>query len=302
MISTRPEISAVFVGDIMLDRGVRRQIEKHGIYYPFEKITSVLKRHDIVFCNLESIISNKGHAIKKPITFRADTSLIKALKWAGFNVINIANNHALDFGRNGLKDCIKRLADNDFNTVGGGNTLKEAYRPLIIKKDSIKLAFVSYCDIATGVPERKNVPEIARFNLDTALSTIRRIKDSVDFVIVSLHWGTEYVHYPSRNQKKVAHSLIDAGASIIIGHHPHVIQEVEFYKGKTIFYSLGNFIFDQRGKERNEGIMFACTFTKDSITNITLIPYRIKGMRPELLTHEEKVDFIRRYKDILHLY
>ncbi len=293
----------IAVGDIMLDRGTERIAKKEGTFFPFRKIYYIIRRYDLAFCNLESIISKRGRPIRKPITFEADTEFIQPLKMSGFNVINLSNNHALDFGRNALSDCISRLKKAGFHIVGAGNTLKEAYTPLIVKKNSIKIAFISYCLIPTGVPTRENATQIAVFNLDTAISIIHRLRDSVDFIIISLHWGIEYKHHPSKEQKLLAHKLIDAGADIILGHHPHVIQELEFYKNKPIIYSLGNFIFDQKGEERNEAVMFACTLSKKGKINaITLWPIKITGTQPRLLNTYEETKFIRRYKLILGIH
>ncbi len=285
----------------MLDRGVERMVEKTYPFYPFEKMAPLIKKYDIAFCNLESIISDKGHPIRKPITFEAKIKMLNPLLKSNFNVINLANNHALDFGRWALKDCIKRLKGMGFNIVGAGNNLHEAYMPLILKINGIKIGFLSYCLIPTGVPTRENLPQIAVFNKDTALYYLNKLKDSVDLIIVSMHWGTEYTHFPNKEQKKIGHFLIDNGANIVIGHHPHVVQEMEYYHSGIIIYSLGNFIFDQIGKERNEGIIFTCKLTKNGIKDIVLIPYKIRRFRPTLLEHKEKVDFIRRYRDILNL-
>ena len=299
---TLPSVTFIAAGDIMLDRGTERIVRKKGLEFPFNSISHLVHRYDIAFCNLESIISNRGRPIKKPITFEADTAFISILKESGFNVINLANNHALDYGRKALSDCMDRLKRVHLYTVGAGINLHKAYRPLIIEKNSLKIAFLAYCTIPTGVPVKEHLPHISVFNLDTAISTIKRLRDTVDFIIVSLHWGIEYQHHPTPEQQKIAHRLIDEGADIIIGHHPHVIQEFELYRGKPIVYSLGNFIFDQRGKERNEGILFSCTLKKDSILDIVLWPIKIVRTQPRLLNTYEETKFIRQYKDILKIY
>lgn len=292
-------VSLLAVGDVMLDRGTEKIVRKTYPFYPFEKMSPLIKKYNIAFCNLESIISDKGHPIKKPITFEADPRMLDILLKSGFNLINLANNHALDYGRRALLDCIRRLRKKGFKTLGAGNTLHEAYKPLILKVNSIKIAFLSYCTIPTGVPIRKNLPQTAVFNKDTAKYYLKKLKDSVNFIVVSMHWGTEYTHRPNPRQRRIAHFLIDNGADIVIGHHPHVVQEIEYYHSGLIIYSLGNFIFDQRGKERNEGIIFTCKLTKNGIKDVVFIPYKIKRAQPEFLTHEEKVDFIRRYRHIL---
>ncbi len=296
-----PAISFLAVGDIMLDRGVSRTIKRNGKFYPFEKTAFFIRKYDMAFCNLESVISNIGRPIRKPITFEADTEMIYPLIKAGFNIINLANNHALDYGRKALADCISRLKNKKVYVTGAGNTLHQAYRPVIAEKNGIKLAILAYCTIPTGMPVKRQSPQIAVFNKDTALYYLKILRDSVDYIIVSMHWGTEYTHRPDQTQREIAHFLIDNGARIIIGHHPHVIQEIEYYKDGLILYSLGNFIFDQRGRERNEGIIFTCKLTKDHLENIEFFPYRIKKMRPEFLPHQEKVEFVRRYRKLLLL-
>ena len=299
IIHKKPALTFLAVGDIMLDRGVERMIAKNGTFYPFKKTAYFVKKYDLAFCNLESVISNVGKPIRKPITFQADTAMLSSLIEAGFNIFNLANNHALDYGRESLADCIRRLKNKGLYVTGAGNTLHDAYLPTIIEKNGIKLALLAYCTIPTGVPLKSKYPQIAVFNRDTALYYLKKLRDSIDYIIVSMHWGVEYTHEPTVNQRQIAHFLIDNGAKIIIGHHPHVIQKVEYYKDGLILYSLGNFIFDQRGKERNEGIIFTCKFTKERFENIKFIPYRINKMRPELLLHSEEVEFLRRYRQIL---
>ncbi len=296
-----PSVRFLAVGDIMLARGTEKISLRKGFNFPFEKIFKIIKGYDLAFCNLESIISAKGTPINKPITFEADTLFLTPFKLSGFNIINLSNNHALDYGREALTDCIKRLKKAGFYTVGAGDNLKKAYKPLIIKKNSLKIAFISFCSIPTGLPVKKDRSQIAVFNLDTAISIIQRIRDTVDFIILSLHWGIEYQHSPSSQQKIIAHKLIDNGADIVIGHHPHVIQEFEFYKNKPIIYSLGNFIFDQRGREKNEAVIFTCTMKKGKRINVKLWPIKILRTQPRLLTMYEETKFVRRYKNILHL-
>lgn len=236
-----------FVGDIMLSRRVGLTIKKRGLAYPFLNIREELSKYDLIFGNLESVISDQGNKANQPITFRASPETVNILKEAGFSIVSLANNHALDYGGKALLDCLNILKENGIKATGAGRNIEEASSLNYIEVNGINIGFMAYNSIPPlGLRATKSSPGVNYLNKESIASEISRVSKTVDLLIVSLHWGIEYQHIQSKEQEEVANELLRSGAHIIIGHHPHVLQPVYiFNQSKIVAYSLGNFIFDQ---------------------------------------------------------
>ncbi|MDG6250065.1 CapA family protein [Methanocalculus sp.] len=231
------------VGDIMLGEqdlcenfGVKSVIMKNGSNFPFREVSHIFKDGDIIFGNLEcSIRSTNSKSNEKSSFFCAEPDVIYGLKNAHFNVLSVANNHIMENGRETFLDTIKILTENDIHLVGIKNTVET----FDIK--GYRIAFLAYSFIDDYISD-------ACYNKikseDVIIKDVEKTKSISDLVIVSLHWGCEYVPYPSPDQIQIGRSLIDAGVDIILGGHPHITQSYEIYKNRPIIYSLGNFIFD----------------------------------------------------------
>ncbi|MFA5934103.1 MAG: CapA family protein [Candidatus Paceibacterota bacterium] len=244
----REDIVMTFVGDIMLDRGVKQSVMKNfnGDYSKlFEKI-GFLKEADIAFANLEGPVSDKGADLKNLYSFRMDTEVINAINSAGFSVLSIANNHIGDWGLSAFTDTLSRLKTAGIMPIGGGENKNEAETPKIVEKNGIKVGFIGFSDVGpNNLAATDTSPGILLANDPNFDSIIQNASKSVDVLVVSMHAGVEYEKDHSDRQEELAHRAIDNGARIFIGHHPHVIEDVERYKKGIIAYSLGNFIFDQ---------------------------------------------------------
>jgi poly-gamma-glutamate synthesis protein (capsule biosynthesis protein) len=166
--------------------------------------------------------------------------------YAGFDVLSIANNHILDYGADAVLDTLTLLGNNGIGVVGGGTNYIEAHQPFVKAIQNTKISFLGYTNlISPSLGLKTAKPNIAFLDIDQAIVDIKEARKVADLVVVSLHWGNEYETNHNSEQERVARALIDAGAHLIIGHHPHVIQEVKEYHGGYIAYSLGNFVFDQ---------------------------------------------------------
>ncbi|MDQ3244954.1 MAG: CapA family protein [bacterium] len=247
-ISEPDFITMHFLGDIMLDRGVRNSVNKNfnGDYSELFTKLDLLKDSDIVFANLEGTASDKGKSIGNLYSFRMDPSVVPALKGAGINILSVANNHVGDWGLPAYIDTLERLKENEILYTGGG-TLAKAEQPTIIEKYGMKIGFLGFTDVG---PNYMKVEE-DRIGILLASNPkfeqiIKNASSQVDYLVVSFHWGVEYKKIHNARQEELAHKAIDNGAKIIVGHHPHVIQDTEVYKNGFIAYSLGNFIFDQK--------------------------------------------------------
>lgn len=264
--NSKTSVSFLAVGDIMLSRNVAAAIKKaNDPLLPFSKMAGILKSADFSFGNLESPFSGSDYFNSSgSMVFNAPRNNIKGLVDNKFKVLSLANNHALDQGLKGLEYTSKYLGDNNIQHVGAGKNLEEALQPAIIDANGIKTCFIgaSYASINDNGKTRNDY--VARIEDTEKLKTqISNAKSTCDFVIVSLHAGTEYTRKPNQAQIDFAHRAIDAGADMVIGSHPHWIQTMEKYNGKYIFYSLGNFIFDQMwSTDTREGLAIKMTISK----------------------------------------
>jgi poly-gamma-glutamate capsule biosynthesis protein CapA/YwtB (metallophosphatase superfamily) len=281
----------LFAGDVMLSRTVGKRMKAEDDWkYPFEKIAPTLREADLAFANLECPVSdvgkNKGHLY----SFRADPRAIEGLTFAGFDVLSVANNHMYDWGRPALVDTMDRLRAAGIKPVGAGRNDLEAHYPVLVNLHGVRIAFLAYVD----VPPREataglDTPGVAWLDPERALEDIRFARPLADLVIVSLHWGIEYTRKPQRSQVELAHKMIDAGADLIVGGHPHVVQPLEEYHGRYIAYSLGNFIFDQHDQPTHHGLMLRVTLEGKKISTVEGIPIDIDGTLQAVVSPESKL-------------
>ncbi|MGE5418206.1 MAG: CapA family protein [Acidobacteriota bacterium] len=278
-------IRLVAVGDILLGRGVGTFIKKHSHDYPFKAVSKVLQTGDIVIANLECPATNKGYPVVKPITFNSDPRSLMAIKKAGITMVSMANNHVLDYGRTGLLETMKHLHQSGISFFGAGRNAREAHTPLIVNKNGIKIAFLSYSAFPyEGISYDHARANIAQGCKKAIISQdIQAVRNKVDLVIVCFHWGREFRTTPTALQRVLARATIDAGADLIIGHHPHVLQPPSYYRGKLILYSLGNFVFDQTEPKQSESVIFICDLTPAGIRNIRFIPVKISNCQPRIV-------------------
>lgn len=269
------ELKLIAVGDIMLsaNRAAGKQMAQKGYKYPFEAVKGILEEGDITFANMESPISTVGTKLPgKGITFRTDPMVLDGLKYAGIDILSLANNHILDYDDPALLDTLRLLDEADIQRAGAGQNLAEARKPAIIEKNGLKVAFLAYSDMADIYFSNKykkvfaaadDRAGVAPTDIDMILEDVAAVRPQVDIVIVSLHWGVEDSNNTTDQQKEMAHRIIDAGADAILGHHPHVLQGVEIYKGKPIAYSLGNFVFDQLKENNKQSMILELDFKDD---------------------------------------
>lgn len=273
--------SVIFTGDIMLGRHIEYLMKKNGFTYPFEKIKPFFAGVDIVFGNLEGPISaNPQKFPADSLKFSFSPAAAEALSFAGITLISLANNHSLDTGQQGLAETRDILKKSGIGFVG--DPLKCGAELAYRSENLIFLAFNKTWPFIC--PEE----EISR--------TIKTLKQSApeSYIAVSVHWGNEYQPKSSPDQQRQARLMIDVGADAIFGHHPHVIQEIEIYRNKPIFYSLGNFVFDQYfSKETQEGLAVGAEIFPDR-TTYRLFPVKIQAGQPILMAGKEKQSFLEK--------
>lgn len=262
-------LTVAFTGDILLDRGVRRQIEDNGIESIFdERADSVFRCCDIVVGNLECPATTLRTPMMKRFVFRAEPEWLEALRAHGFTHLNLANNHTVDQGRRGLVDTWHNVEQYGMVPVGVGNTMAEAAQPVLLAKHPRKVWLIASLQMPLEhFPYLPEMPSVNQETIDSMLVRIRALRgeDSTAVIIVSLHWGQEHTLEPTPPQRSIAHRLIDAGADALICHHTHTLQTIEQYRGKYIYYSLGNFIFDQDRDINRRTCVPQLKITRDSI-------------------------------------
>ncbi len=291
-------VTLLFGGDLMLDRGVKNSVIKNsnGDYsILFEKL-NILKDADIVFANLEGPASNQGTDKKNLYSFRMDPSVIPALKGAGFDVLSVANNHVGDWGRNAYADTLARLKENEILYAGGGQNENEAETPVIVEKNGMKIGYLGFSDVGPNWMSATNTDAgLLLTNNPNFDNIIKNAATKVDALVVSFHFGVEYQTKHNARQETLAHEAIDDGAKIVIGSHPHVVEDTEIYKNGFIAYSLGNFIFDQYfSKDTMQGMLVQIKINKDGsmfVQKDTLLLNKIFQPDKIIKGKEEKVKF-----------
>jgi len=283
-----------FVGDMMLTRGVKMSVDKNfsGDYNHLFDNLKELREADILFANLEGAVSDTGNNVGSKYSFRMDPIVLSAIKKAGFDIVSFANNHVGDWNTAAFKDTLSRLKENGILKTGAGLNKEEAASPTIIEKNQIKFGFLGFTDVGPNWLEAKqNKAGILLASDPNFKEIVREAKTKCDVLIVSFHFGEEYKLTHNKRQEYLAHTAIENGADLIIGHHPHVIQDQEKYLGKTIVYSLGNFIFDQYfSRDTMRGMLFEATFKDKTLikTNHRIITLN-KKYQPEGIFSVEEI-------------
>ncbi|MDQ5883321.1 MAG: cap protein [Patescibacteria group bacterium] len=267
-LEEKGEVSISFLGDIMMDRGVKTSVYKNyeGDFNKLFQNLGELKEDDITFANLEGPVSDVGNNVGSKYSFRMEEKTLEVLKSASFEIVSFANNHVGDWNLPAFKDTLVNLRQNEIVYTGAGDDLADASEVRIIKKNGVRVGFLGFTDVGPNwMQTGEEKAGILLASDPNRISYIQKAKESVDVLVVSYHWGDEYKPFNDR-QKTLAESSIDAGADIIVGHHPHVRQDTVTYKDGLIMYSLGNAIFDQYfSKETMEGGLVNVKVTKEGL-------------------------------------
>jgi poly-gamma-glutamate capsule biosynthesis protein CapA/YwtB (metallophosphatase superfamily) len=283
-----------FVGDMMLTRGVKSSVDKNfeGDYNKLFENLNMLKDADILFGNLEGDVSDVGNNVGSIYSFRMDPKVLPVLKDAGFDIVSFANNHVGDWNITAFKDTLSRLNEIGILKIGAGINKEEAVNPTIIENNGTKFGFLGFTDVGPNWLEAKlDTPGVLLANDPNFKEIIQNAKTKCDVLIISFHWGVEYKLVHNKRQENLAHSAIDSGADMIIGHHPHVMEDIEEYNGKPIVYSLGNFIFDQYfSKDTMRGMFFSAKYDGKNLieTNNKIITLN-KQYQPEGIFNKEDI-------------
>lgn len=294
------ELKLVAFGDVQPGKTERNLFEGVG-----ELSTSA----DMVFCNLEGPITSRDSiAIPKLASLRSDPFCIEQLVKARVSVVSFANNHGMDYGIDAFLDTLDLLRKNGIKFAGAGDNLSMARRPATVSIKGMKIAFLAYAsffDIGAQATDTKpglvpvrvdplfDSPHLNKEDVEEMIRDIKLAKKSADLVVVSHHWGVSMSETLTAYQKSLAHSTIDAGADLVLGSHPHILQGIEVYKGKCVFYSLGNFIFEAYptwfDARTINTMLVSAAISQRNISSVEIHPMRRKdGVRPFRLGAKDK--------------
>jgi len=309
-IAAEPVVELIAVGDVMLGRGVADEL------HPLADVADWLAAADLTLGNLESVIVANGTPRPalpdgpQPIILQAPVTAVSHLTSAGFDILSLANNHSLDFGPDGLAETAVRLQDVGISPIGAGSDTESAYQPHIREVNGLRLAFLAF----NAVPEpvignqfsvngnQSSAPaqwQRADWNEAQAIAAVVQARRQADAVIVSVHWGYEYEQQFDPGQETAVEDLFAAGADLVLGHHPHVVQDLTGFP-KTcqvptciVAYSLGNFIFDQEQENTNQGLALRVFFDRQGLRAVQALPVWA-GPRPRLMTPAEATPLLTR--------
>lgn len=281
----------IFAGDLMMDRGVGQVIQRKGPDYLFTDVKPLFSSQDFVVVNFESAAcdSQLPRVQDKKFTFRANPEWLPSLRRNGITHAVLANNHSGDFGARGLVQTDSVLMMSGLKSLGYNPAAGTCCEPALLIRNEDTIAVFS--SVMLNHIEQNS---ICHENCSGLADRIRhhRSKHADRPIVVILHWGIEMTDVPTEQQVRDAHALVDAGADLIVGHHPHVVQSVESYQGRIIFYSLGNFIFDNPDVRTSKGILASITVSKHHVSSVKIIPYNIAACRPAPMGPAEALQFM----------
>jgi poly-gamma-glutamate capsule biosynthesis protein CapA/YwtB (metallophosphatase superfamily) len=292
------KLTVNFTGDVLLDRGVRSYINQKGPESLFHLISPLLARADFNVANLECPVTSESSPVTKQYVFRAEPRWLETVRKSGITHLGLANNHSMDQGRKGLIETALNLEKNHLSVLGFGNTQQEACRPAEIERNgNLAAVFSSVLLPLENWMYLPDEPGVCQATAEQLAENIRayRIHSPTAFVVAFLHWGAEYQSFPTTLQRMQADEIIKAGADMIVGHHPHVVQSISFIRGKPVFFSVGNFVFDQKNPLSSKGILVELRISVHNNPLFLIHPYNIDGCVPVPLTKQEA----GRYKDFV---
>lgn len=281
------------VGDVLPAAGAARVAQKRGMAHLLGGVGRLLRGDDLTIANLECAVTTRGRPADKRYTFRAQPRLVAGLRAGGIEAVSLANNHSLDYGRQGLLDTLAYLRQGGVAAAGAGRDYQAANRPLVLEVRGRRVALVAASRVLPRVDWRagRGRPGLASaYEGEELAARVRAAAKGAQVVVAYLHWGQERELTLDPEQRKLARALIAAGADLVAGCHSHTLQGFELYRGRLIAYGLGNFVFSSRDRQT---VVLQVTFRGDGRQQARVIPCRVKGYRPEPMTGREGAALLR---------
>ncbi|MCB0477817.1 MAG: CapA family protein [Crocinitomicaceae bacterium] len=285
-IKSSNKLTILFAGDLLLDRGVRKQVERKGFDHLFSGVDSLIQQHSYFIVNLETPLTEIKSPLNKKYIFRSDPEHAKGLKSHGVTHAILSNNHSMDQSKDGLEDTKNHLTRAGIQSIGYGENVRSFCSPTLIQNEKDTVALFGSVQIPVEnwfqVDDQPGICQMQGEELENYIQNYHQLHPNY-LIIVNLHWGLEYLSAPNFTQIQHAKNLIDAGAELIVGHHPHVIQSTQEYNGKMIYYSIGNFIFDSTHPNSKKAFLISVEIDETGKLISKPIKIQIENCRPELV-------------------
>ena len=289
-------VSLCLGGEVTFALGMEEYVARSGAAYPWVEIAALLKRYDFTVVNLEGPLCRPGpcNPDQPSSPMRADAACAAPMAEAGIDAVCLANDHAMDYGSQGLEHTLNVLHGVGISSVGAGSALQGAEQPLVLKgKDGTTLALLSFCDVApASYAAGDAAPGIAAADPARMGEAVRKAAAESPYVVVFLHWGEQGAAEVGDRQRELAALCAQAGADLVVGCHPHVVQGAEMIAGTPVFYSLGNLVFAAQSEEGKRGILLGCRFAGGKLAGIEVFPVLVEEGRPSLLPREQAEAFL----------
>jgi poly-gamma-glutamate capsule biosynthesis protein CapA/YwtB (metallophosphatase superfamily) len=306
--ATPAPVVLLAAGDLMLDRGVAAQQARHGADHPMREVRGLLGEADLALANLEGPIteSSTQPCLQKEFSFRFAPSSAPLLRRSGLRLLSLANNHVLDCGRPGLIDTLRALSAAGLQGFGAGLDAARARAPLRVEVRGVRLAFVGFTRfLPESLVLHDDAPGVAFAAPEAIRSAVAAARTGADVVVVSFHWGHERSTRPDDHQLELARLALEAGADVVLGHHPHVLQGLRLLRpsvagrgARLVAYSLGNFVFDQRYEAGRQSLLLRCELDRRGLRAARLVPLRLEAGQPRPATGEDRAATLRRLAEL----
>lgn len=296
---SKKSTSIAFGGDVLIHNSVISRYKADGVNgFIDTDLLQIMKAADIMMVNQEFAFTNRGEPMKdKQYTFRTDPTYVKLFHELGVDIVTLANNHTLDFGVQGLLDSCNTLEEANIKYVGAGENLEKAKEIEYMQVNGYQIAFIGASRVIP-VPDWNATSTkpgmLTTYDPTVTLEQIKLAKENADYVVVYVHWGKEREEFPEQYQKNMGKQYVDAGADIVIGSHSHCLQGIEYYKGKPIVYSLGNYIF---GSQSYQTALAVLTITETGSMELSLVPATATNGKTSLVSEPEKVKAFNEYME-----
>ncbi|HEY9836665.1 MAG TPA: CapA family protein [Vampirovibrionales bacterium] len=277
-----PAVTLMMSGDVTLGHGFEDLIGS-DYTWAFDQMPEY-READMAMVNLEGTLTTAETKLEKTFNFKAEPEAVKVLTSGGVDIVNLANNHAMDYQGPGLQETLKTLEKAGIHAIGSGMEMTEARRPKIIDVKGQRIAYFGYYTAdyhaaGEGIPGTNHGME------QRIAEDIQAVRDEVDWIVVNFHWGVELANYPEIWQSELAYFTIDQGADVIVGHHPHVLQGAEIYKGRPIAYSLGNFIFGGNARSDYDTAVLKVSLREQQM-KVEFLPVEVRKYQPKVVSGE----------------
>ena len=288
-IKTEKLTTLRFGGDVMMTSYFANYIASNGVDYMWEDVSNLIKSADYSIFNLETSVSDRGNDTKPSgYGFRSEPYTLEGLQNTGIDMVNLANNHVLDYGSDAFLDTLDNIKKYNIEYIGAGRNYSEASEIKYETINNIKFSFIGITSILgyqnwKATESKEGVFYLTSEDYENIFNKIKEASENSDYMVVFTHWDREYYNAPTNETIDIAHKLIDNGADIVIGTHPHVLQGVEYYNNGIIYYSLGNFNFLIKNDNASESGLFELNLDSSGIESSKIYPIKINNCKANLL-------------------